>query len=445
MNPREGALMVLYEVNNNKAFSNIALNKQIRNNVYIELDKNLMTELVYGVLENQIYIDYVISQFSNFKIKKMNPYTLNLLRLGIYQLLFLDKIPSFAAVNEIVNLSKKYCKKTTGFINGVLRNIQRNKGKVKLPDPKKNTIRYLSVKYSHPEWLVKTFLKSFDTDFTEKLLQANNTRPDLYIRINTLKISIENCIDFLLKEGYTIKHDNLIPEAVIIKGLHNIESSPLYKKGYIQIQDFSSMLVAKILDPKENEFIIDVCSAPGGKTTHMAQLMNNKGKIIARDIHKHKLKLVENNASRLGIEIINTENFSGDKLDESLLNKVDKVLVDAPCSGLGIIRRKPEIKYHKNDHDINSITNIQYKILTNSSKYLKVGGELVYSTCTIDPRENKDIVNKFLVQNSNFELININKEYRGFIPGESDEDTVQLYPNIHNTDGFFISKLKRIK
>ncbi len=445
MNPREGALTVLYEVNQNKAFSNIALNKEIRNNSYSQLDKSLMTELIYGVLENQIYIDYVIGQFSTFKINKMNPYTLNLLRLGIYQLLFLDKIPGFAAVNESVNLSKKYCKKTSGFVNGVLRNIQRNKEKIKLPNPKKNTIKYLSVKYSHPEWLVKTFLENFDSDFTENLLKANNTRPDLYIRINTLKISIKDCINLLEEEGYTVKQNSLIPESLIVKGLHNIEESNLYKKGYIQIQDFSSMLVAKILDPKENEFIIDVCSAPGGKTTHMAQLMNNKGKIIARDIHEHKLKLVKNNAKRLGINIIETENFSGDNLDEKLLDKADKILVDAPCSGLGIIRRKPEIKYRKHLEDINTITNIQYDILKNASKYLKIGGELVYSTCTIDNRENKEIIDKFFNKNSNFELINIGEKYKELIPSGSDQATIQLYPNTHNTDGFFISKIKRIK
>ncbi|QUH20888.1 16S rRNA (cytosine(967)-C(5))-methyltransferase RsmB [Alkaliphilus sp. B6464] len=445
MNPREGALITLYEINEKEAFSNIALNKELRRNSYNQLDKNLLTELVYGVLENQIYIDYIIGQFSTFAIKQMNPYTLNLLRLGIYQLVFLDKVPSFAAVNETVNLSKKYCKKTTGFINGVLRNVQRNMKNIKLPNPEENIVKYLSVKYSHPEWLVKTFLNNFDKDFTEELLKANNTKPELYVRINTLKISIDDCIKLLTDEGYTIKQSPLIREAVAVKGLQNIEQSNLYKKGYIQIQDFSSMLVAKVLDPKEGEYVIDVCSAPGGKTTHMAQIMNNKGTIIARDIHEHKLKLVERNAQRLGIKIIHTENFSGNDLDEKLLNMADKVLVDAPCSGLGIIRRKPEIKYRKQDEDIKSITAIQYDILKNAAKYVKTGGELVYSTCTINTKENEDIVQKFLKDNPSYVLINLNKEYKDLVPGEHNSSTVQLYPNLHNTDGFFISKIKRIK
>lgn len=445
MNPREGALSILYEINEKDAFSNIAINRELRSKSYNRLDKNLITELVYGVLENQIYIDYIIEQFSTVKIKKMNPYTLNLLRLGVYQLFFLEKIPDFAAVNETVNLSKKYCKRTTGFINGVLRNIQRNKENIKLPSPDKNIAGYLSIKYSHPQWLVKMFLNSFDKDFTEELLKANNAVPDLYVRINTLKITVDDCIKLFINEGYTVEQNSFIEEAVIVKGLHSIEQSDLYKKGYIQIQDLGSMLVTKILDPKEGDLVIDICGAPGGKATHMAQLMNNKGSIIARDIYDHKLKLIERNAERLGISIIRTEKFNGSVLDKKMLNKADKVLVDAPCSGLGIIRRKPEIKYRKQYSDIRSITALQYDILKNASRYVKSGGVLVYSTCTINPEENEDIVRKFLVNNSNYTLSDIGDKYKDFVFGEHPKNMIQLYPNVHNTDGFFISKLERIR
>lgn len=204
-------------------------------------------------------------------------------------------------------------------------------------------------------------------------------------------------------------------------------------------------MVSKILDPREGDFVIDVCSAPGGKATHMAQLMNDKGAIIARDIYDHKLKFVGENAERLGITIIKTENFNGRNLDENLLNKADKVLVDVPCSGLGVIRRKPEIKYRKQPDDIGSITDLQYDILKNASRYIKPSGELVYSTCTIDPRENRDVVQKFLDCNQNYVLVDIDKRYRNFVPGEHCQKTIQLYPNIHNTDGFFISKIRRVK
>ncbi len=444
MNAREGALLVLYEINEKGAFSNIALNKELRNKPYKQLDKNLVTSLVYGVLENQIYIDHIITQFSKYKIKKMNPYTLNLLRLGIYQLFFMDKIPEFAAVNETVNLSKQYCRKTTGFINGVLRNIQRNKANIKLPKSDKDVVEYLSVKYSHPRWLVQEFLNNFGRDFTEELLKANNTTPDLYARINTLKINIDDCIESLIGEGYIVKQNPHVREAIIIEGLHNIEQSDSYRKGYIQIQDISSIFVARILDPREGDLVIDVCSAPGGKATHIAQLMNNVGTVIARDIYDHKLGLVEKNAERLGVTIIKTENFDGRDLDRKLLSKADRVLVDAPCSGFGIIRRRPEIKYRRQPKDIESIMAIQYDILKNASKYIKPGGELVYSTCTINPKENEEIVQKFLNCNRDYVLVNINDKYKNIIPGEHTENMIQFYPNLHNADGFFISKIKRI-
>ncbi|MCK9267190.1 MAG: 16S rRNA (cytosine(967)-C(5))-methyltransferase RsmB [Alkaliphilus sp.] len=445
MNSREGALLILYEINEKDAFSNIAINRELRNKSYNRLDKNLITELVYGVLENQIYIDYIIEQFSTVKIKKMNPYTLNLLRLGIYQLFFLEKIPDFAAVNETVDISKKYCRRTTGFINGILRNVRRNRENIKLPSLDKNIAEYLSIKYSHPQWLVKMFLNNFDKDFTEGLLKANNAVPDLYVRINTLKITVDDCIKLFIDGGYTVEQNSFIEEAVIVKGLHSIEQSDLYKKGYIQIQDLGSMLVTKILDPEEGDLVIDVCGAPGGKAAHMAQLMNNKGSIIARDIYDHKLGLIERNAKRLGISIIRTEKFNGNVLDKKMLNKANKVLVDAPCSGLGIIRRKPEIKYRKQYSDIRAITALQYDILKNASRYVKSGGVLVYSTCTISPKENEDIVRKFLIHNPDYTLADIGDKYRDFFPGKHPENMIQLYPNIHNTDGFFISKMERIR
>lgn len=445
MNPREGALLVLHEININDAFSNIALNKELKGDKYNQLDKNLLTELVYGVLENLIRIDYIIGQFSSFDIKKMNSYTLDLLRLGIYQLLFLDKVPAFAAVNETVNLSKQYAKKTTGFINGILRNVERNQNNIKMPNRNKNIVEYLSVVYSHPPRLIEQFLCYFDIEFVEELLKANNTRPELFLRINTLKISVEDCIQLLVQDGCVVEKNPFIDEAITVRGFNNIEETEVYKNGYIQVQDFSSMLVAKILDPKEGELVIDVCSAPGGKTTHMAQLMNNNGKIIARDIHQHKLELIKRNAKRLAINIISTEKFSGEDLDDNLIGKIDKVLVDVPCSGLGIIRRKPEIRYRKLDEDVISLSLLQSMILENASKYAKIGGEIVYSTCTIDPRENEEIIKVFLEKNKNFELVDINEKYKKIIPGEHNGKTIQLYPNVHKTDGFFISKLKRIK
>ncbi|SDK43013.1 16S rRNA (cytosine(967)-C(5))-methyltransferase RsmB [Natronincola ferrireducens] len=444
MDAREGALKVLYEIEVNKAYSNIALNKEIKSKPYTKLDRNFITELVYGTLENLIFIDYVLQQFSAMKLKKINPWALNILRMGIYQILFLDKIPPFAAVNEGVNLSKKYCKRASGFINGILRNIIRNQGTINMPDRKENLLEYLSIKYSHPQWMVKRFLSYYSEDFTEELLKVNNETPKLYIRVNTLKTTVEDVIELLQQQEIKAEKNPYLSEALVIEGgFSDLEALDAYKKGLIHIQDFSSMLVARILDPKEGEFIIDVCSAPGGKTTHIAQLMKNKGQVLARDIYDHKLKLIKNNAKRLGIKIIKTEKFNGKDLDHGLIEKADKVLVDAPCSGLGIIRRKPEIKYRKEADDIKIITELQLKILINASKYVKPGGELLYSTCTIDPNENNGVVERFLKENPRYQLIDINQQYPLILPGEYQEKMIQLYPNLHGTDGFFIAKLKK--
>ncbi|WP_026476442.1 16S rRNA (cytosine(967)-C(5))-methyltransferase RsmB [Alkaliphilus transvaalensis] len=443
MNAREGALRVLYDVEVNEAYSNIALNKELKQYKYSQLDKGFLTELVYGVLENVIYIDHVIKQFSSVKLKKIHPYTLILLRLGIYQILFLDKIPASAAVNESVNLAKKYNKQTSGFVNAILRNTIRNDKAIKMPDKEKETVKYLSITYSHPEWMVEQFLKHFSLDFTEELLKANNETPELNLRVNTLKISVDECIKLLKEQGFEVQQNPYIKEALTLNNVTSLQDFQLLKEGYLYIQDFGSMLIARVMDPKEEDFIIDVCSAPGGKTTHMAQLMKNKGKILARDVHDHKLKLIKKNAKTLGINIIKTEAFNGKELDENLIDMADGVLVDAPCSGFGIIRRKPEIKYRKKPDDLKEITEMQLEILVKASKYVKPKGYLVYSTCTVEPSENIGIIERFLANNDKFKLVNVGKEYSDLIPGEPQGETVQLYPNTHKTDGFFIAKLQR--
>ena len=253
-----------------------------------------------------------------------------------------------------------------------------------------------------------------------------------------------NVIKLLNNMNIKVVINTYIPEALIIEAaFSDIEKLDLYKNGLIYIQDLGSMLVSRILDPNEGDFVIDICSAPGGKTTHMAELMDNKGKILARDIYDHKINLVRKNAKRLGVNIITSEKFNGQQLDKKLIETADKVLIDAPCSGLGIIRRKPEIKYSKNTHDLKSLNRIQSQILSNASKYVKKGGELVYSTCTIDPNENHKIIKDFLKLNPMYELVDINTLYRAIIPGEHKTNMIQLFPHIHGTDGFFIAKLTK--
>jgi 16S rRNA (cytosine967-C5)-methyltransferase len=441
MQAREGALKVLYQIDVKEAYSSIAIGDEINNGSYSTLEKGLMTELVYGVLENMLLLDYIIEQFSSVRLKKLHPWTLNILRLGVYQLRFLDKVPESAAVNEAVNLAKKYCVKSSGFVNGVLRSIVREKERICLPDPDKDRIKYLSVKYSHPEWMVKSFLSFYSYGFVEELLKANNETPQLYVRVNTLKISVEDCVKLMKLQGYSAEVSPHIHEAVCLKGNINLGEMELMKKGYIYVQDFSSMLIARILDPKAGDVVVDVCSAPGGKATHMAQLMDNQGIIIARDIYEHKLRLIRRNAENLGVSIIKTEKFDALEEDRELFEKADRVLVDAPCSGLGIIRKKPEIKYRKKPDDIIALTELQLKILKNAANYVKSGGYLVYSTCTIDPRENEGVIQRFLKERTDFQLIDAGKEYSSQLPGEHKDRTIQLFPNVHNTDGFFAAKL----
>ncbi|WP_242972979.1 16S rRNA (cytosine(967)-C(5))-methyltransferase RsmB [Anaeromicrobium sediminis] len=442
VNARKIALDILNDIEENKAYSNISIRKHLRDRNISKVDRNLIRELVYGVLENKIYLDYGIRSYSKIRLKKIDKSILNVLRMSFYQLIYLDKIPKFAVVDEAVNMSKKINFKTKGFVNALLRNFIRNDLKISVDKIKSDEIEYLSVIYSHPQWLVERWLKEFGRDFTKDLLKANNETPKLTVRINTLKVKKDDLIDELKKEKIRVAECTYVEEGLTLEGVSNLDKLKAFKEGKFQVQDESSMLVSKILNPKAGDKILDVCSAPGGKATHMAQIMNNKGQIVARDIHEHKLKLIHENSNRLGINIIKTQKWDATNLDESQINKYDKVLVDAPCSGLGIIRRKPELKYNKTSEDISSISELQLEILNIASKYVKLGGTLLYSTCTIEKVENDLVVEKFLNSNKNFIVEKIEEESVLNLVG--DNGFVKLYPNMEKTDGFFIAKLKKI-
>lgn len=440
-NSRQIALTILNEVTENAAYSNLSINKHLDKSVS-DLDASLVREIVYGVLENKIYIDYVIRSFSKVRLKKIAPMVMNILRIGIYQMIFMDKIPDSAAVNESVKLAKKHTHKgSQGFVNGMLRNVSRNKENIKLPDKSKDGEKYLSVKYSHPEWMIERWVKEFGFLFTEELVKANNKKPKLNIRTNTLKTDRDSLIKRLEKQGLICTKTKYAQDGIIIENPMNITNTAEFKEGLFQIQDESSMLVSQIMDPEEGSLVIDVCSAPGGKTTHIAEKMNNKGKVIARDIHSHKLEIIDENSKRLGIDIIKTEKYDATVLDKNLVEKADYCLVDAPCSGLGLIRRKPDIKWSKQESDIDDISNLQYNILETSSKYVKKGGTLIYSTCTIEKDENINVVKRFLKTNNEFKLVG----FKDLIDNQEDivKETgyLELFPNENDTDGFFISKM----
>ena len=419
----------------------MAINKHFKDVKMSNQDRGLATEIIYGVIENKYYIDYMIDKLSKVKTNKMEIYVKTLLRMGVYQIIFLNSISDYAAVNETVNLAKKKNSKVSGFINGILRNVIRQKeeiGKVKTKDD----VDYLSIKYSYDKWMIRNWMIHFGKEFTEELLEANNERPNIYLRTNTLKITRDELIKKLEKQNIKAEKVNVVEEAIKVEHLKDIENNSLYKEGLFTVQDVSSMLVGKVMNPKENSLVLDVCSAPGGKTTHMATLMNNTGQVVSRDIYDHKLKLIKAASKRLGLTNVDVEEFDGMKLDRESIGKFDYVLADVPCSGLGIIRRKPEIKY-KEKEEFRQLPPIQKKILENASKYVKVGGTLIYSTCTIQDSENIDVVNEFLQKNKNFELVPI-KEVNVDLENQ-EKGYMKIYPNVHNMDGFFISKLIRVR
>lgn len=441
MKAREIAYKVLLDIEKNKNYSNMAINKHFKDVKMSNQDRGLATEIIYGVIENKYYIDYMIDKLSKVKTNKMEIYVKTLLRMGIYQIMFLNSISDYAAVNETVNLAKKKNSKVSGFINGILRNVIRQKeeiGKVKTKDD----VDYLAIKYSYDKWMIRNWMIHFGKEFTEELLEANNERPNIYLRTNTLKITRDELIKKLEKQNIKAEKVNVVEEAIKVEHLKDIENNSLYKEGLFTVQDVSSMLVGKVMNPKENSLVLDVCSAPGGKTTHMATLMNNTGQVVSRDIYDHKLKLIKAASKRLGLTNVDVEEFDGMKLDRESIAKFDYVLADVPCSGLGIIRRKPEIKY-KEKEEFRQLPPIQKKILENASKYVKVGGTLIYSTCTIQDSENIDVVNEFLQKNKNFELVPI-KEVNVDLENQ-EKGYMKIYPNVHDMDGFFISKLIRVR
>jgi len=445
VNAREAALKIIYETEEKGAYSNIALNKRL-NSMELSLpDKGLVTEIVYGTLKNKVLIDYYIQSFSKVKMKKISPWILNILRIGSYQILFTDKIPVSAACNESVKLAKKYGHSaSSGFVNAVLRNIAREGKNVKLPDREKNVSEYLSVKYSHPQWMVELLLKEHTADFTEDLLKANNGIPELSVRVNTLKTTREKLIEELKSEGFEAEESRFTIDGLIVKNMASPTNSKAFSEGLFQVQDESSMLVARVLSPKAKDLVLDVCSAPGGKTTHIAQLMENKGRILAFDIHQHKLELVRNNAKKLGIDIIETIEQDASMEVSEYRGKADCILCDAPCSGLGIIRRKPDIKWSRTQSDIKALKAIQKNILQTCAAYVKSSGTLVYSTCTVLKDENTGTVLDFLKNNEDFYIDDIKPYISDSLKEYVDEKGwLQLYPNVQGIDGFFICRMRK--
>ena len=451
---RKLALNILYKVEKENAYTNILLNDVINKNKK-ELnnkDIGLISEIVYGVTTWRVTIDEIIKKYSKIKIKKISPWILNILRLSIYQIVFLDKIPKSAAVNEGVNLAKKYGNKgSVGFTNAILRKVDKDTERDKLNNIKlnndNNDLEIISKCTSMPIWIIEELKNDgLNNDNILDICRKSNIRPNISIRVNNLKVNRKELEKILDDEKVKIKKDGILEDFIILDKINGIEELESFKNGLFTVQDEVAGLPAIILNPKQNDKILDSCSSPGGKTTYIAELMKNKGEILAFDIHEHRVKLVEENATRLGINIIKTKVEDASIYKKEYKEKFDKILLDVPCLGIGVLKRKPDIKWQKKKEDLEEIQKLQMDILNTCSKYLKIGGELVYSTCSIFKKENRFLIEDFLNKNKNFKLVNLKDiieekiDNKFFLSYLKNDNFLEVYQN-EKTDGFFICKL----
>lgn len=435
-NPRAIAVDVLCQFEAADSFLSELLAKHLSSDLTKE-DRALCSELVYGTVRMQKRLDYFLKQFSKRKIEALDPKVRAILRSGAYQIMMLDRVPARAAINESVSLGKKYFHQGVGnFVNGVLRNLERSSKYVSLPDKQTDPISYISVNYSLPEWLVKLWLEWLGLAETEALCEATNERPSLAIRVNTLKTSIGELSKELSGRGVQVSEAKYAPDVLVVHGRLDVEKDPLFSQGHYYVQDEGSALVAHAVDPQPKEIIYDLCSAPGGKSTHLAQLMQNQGRVVALDKYGYKLLRLQENVKRLGIDIIDYEEADATRPLE--LGVADRVLIDAPCSGLGVIRHKPDIKWRLHPEDLTSLISIQTRILDNAAKLVKPRGLLVYSTCTINPGENQQQIEQFLRKHQDFRFHPLPQ----WFPTDN-EGFFQGFPHKHGIDGFFIAVLEK--
>ena len=427
-NPREKALQIINDVLYKGAFLEESLEILKKSNID-ERDYNFIKEITTGVIRNRTYLDYVIKINSRVKIKRIHKIILSILEMAIYQMYFLDKVPDYSIVDESVNLAKIYGNRgSISFTNGILRSISKKDApQVKIED----SIDNLSTFYSHPKFYTEYFYNNYGEEFTKKLLKDNNEMPPFTIRVNTLKTSKSDLMSNLKELGFEIE-ETVYDNALNILNPKGIIDTKYFDDGHFYVQDLGSILVASFLNPRQNSKVLDLCAAPGGKTTHLAELMNNTGEIMACDKSQGKIKLIQENAKRLGAKNIETRVNDARVLNKDFIDKFDYVLVDAPCSGTGLYRKKPDIKWNKDLEDIKSLAEIQLEILDKAKDYVKDGGELLYSTCSLSKIENEDVVNKFLENNKNYKI----KKLR-------DREVLKLFPSIDGSDGFSITLMEK--
>jgi len=437
-NARTTALQVLLSMKQSGAWADAALKARIDRNQLSPQDAALATRLVYGVLQNRMLLDHWIGAYCSQKPDHLQTPLLDILRLGVYQIVFLDKIPDSAAVNEAVNMTKQFGRpRAAGLVNAVLRKIVLSREH--LPEvPSEDTVKYLSITYSHPKWLVKRLVNLLGKEEAESYLKVNNAVAPTTVQVNTLRTTVEELTAEFHALGIEACPHAWIPDCLEIKNAGNLTALPPFLEGKFLVQDGAAWLVTAAAAPKQGSCVMDVCSAPGGKAFSTAIAMKDQGRILACDLHANKLKRIREGAERLGLSCIETTAADGSAYHSEWADSADLVLVDAPCSGLGIIRKKPEIRYKKPD-DLLSLPVIQTAILGNAAAYVKPGGMLIYSTCTILPEENEQVTDVFLAEHPDFSRENFSlPEPVGETGGQ-----LTLWPQRHGVDGFYICRMRR--
>ncbi|MFC4775490.1 16S rRNA (cytosine(967)-C(5))-methyltransferase RsmB [Paenibacillus sp. GCM10023252] len=450
--PREVALDTLVRVAESGAYSNLQLNRALQDADLPRADAALATELVYGTIQRQATLDHWLGKFVAKGLHKLEPWVHQLLRMSAYQLLYLDRIPPHAAVNEAVTIAKRRGHSgISGMVNGVLRSVDR--GRAELTEASISSSRpaeELALRHSYPEWLVQRWIDSYGISTAEAICRAGNEQPHSSLRVNRLRLSREEALSRLAEEQYDAAPSPAAPAGIVVKRGGNLADTIEYRDGLWTVQDESSMLVAEVVAPQAGMKVLDCCAAPGGKTTHMAELMQNKGKVWANDLHPHKRDLINEQSARLGLNNVEAITEDAMKLgDRFAPASMDAVLLDAPCSGLGVIRRKPEIKWTKSLADIHAIAKLQSSLLDAVCPLVKPGGVLVYSTCTIELEENEEQIRSFLSRHPEFVLdlewpeeVLQRLTEAGAIDSSFDGQA-QLLPQHYGSDGFYIARMRR--
>lgn len=441
MNVREIAFQSLLTICRDEGYSNIVVSKAIQAHKFSDRDRRFYTELVYGTLRCLNYLDWIISQLSTRKLNKLDPVCLAIVRLGLYQIFGMDKVPESAACNESVKMATKFGNKGMAkFVNAMLRNSIRNRNSFVIPDKEKDMTAYLALTYHQQDWLIRRWLKDYGPEETEKLCQYFDTIPPLCLRANTTRTSRDELLKDLIEQGIQARPTPVSPDGIYIDGHLGIHELECLKDGRAIIQDEPSQLVAHIVDPQPHELVLDVCAAPGGKTTHLAAIGGPSCIVYGGDIHEHKLKLIDYNAQKLGLKNVRTLLQNACTIGQKYGGRADRVLIDAPCSGLGVLRHKIDLRWRKQLSDLRTLPALRRRILESASQCVKPGGVLVYSTCTLNDDENSGIVNEFLQKHPEFHVENAAEKLA--VPGH-EGPFIQLLPQHDGMDGFFIARMKK--